>query len=322
MGAYKDQVIEELRAHDEARPRSQQSEIGWSEVMACRSYVGFKLEGAWETDSTDSWAAMRGTFLDEAIFAIRAAANPHLLHQVEVEWAGIPGHADEVDPIADEVTDLKTTKLANIAIWTRDESALLQKRVQAQGYARALVEAGILRNPTVRLLVAPIDGTFADWWEHEEPYDPAVAELGVARLAEVKAAKAAGEMLPRDKPFAWCEQWCEFFAICRGDGPPPGELITDPETAAAIDIYGTASEVKGAADKEMKRVAPLIRNVRGHTEAGWQISMTRPSGTKPVMDEDRVREIFAANGLEVPTKDVPTSYPSLRVTRLKETPKE
>ena len=135
------------------------------------------------------------------------------------------------------------------------------------------------------------------------------------RLEQVRTMVAAGEMPPRDRPFAWCESWCEFFAQCR-DAMPETEEIVDPEIAAALEIYGQAGEIKSAADKEQKRVKALIDGVRG-TARGWRVTMTTPSGDKQVPDLDQIEADYAANSLVVPTKTVPSSQPSLRVSRVK-----
>ena len=54
-------VIKLVRDYDASRPRSMQTEPGWSEVGGCRSCLGYRLDGAWATDEPDSWAAQRGT---------------------------------------------------------------------------------------------------------------------------------------------------------------------------------------------------------------------------------------------------------------------
>ena len=58
---FLDEVIKRARDYDAARPRSLQSAVGWSEVGGCRAALGYRLDGAWATDETDTWAAQRGT---------------------------------------------------------------------------------------------------------------------------------------------------------------------------------------------------------------------------------------------------------------------
>ena len=210
-----------------------------------------------------------------------------------------------------------TTTLANSKLWASDHSLLRPKRIQAHGYAAGLVDAGELpEDCTVRLLVIPVDGTFADWWCYEEPFDRALADEGADRLEEVRARMAAGETLPKDKPFAWCESWCEFFSLCRDQGQPEGEEITDPELAAAVAAYGEATKQATALDKEKKRLAPMIRGLRG-TAGDWRISIGERGEDKPVIDEAAIRADYEARGEHVPMTTKPGNAPRLTVTRLK-----
>lgn len=316
MSDYLADTIKDVQAADEQRDRSQQTAIGWSDIGGCRAYLGFKLDEAWPSEEPDTWGPIRGTALHNELERSRAG-RPGLLHNVTTVYRGIPGHADEVNTTDNSVTDWKTTKLGTSLVWRRDPEALLAKRVQVHGYAAGLIQAGVLTEEgcTVRILVAPVDGRFSDWWVHEEPFDRAIADLGPARLDEVKALRAKGEQPPRDMPWSWCQDWCEFFTVCRS-GPAADEPITDPELAAAVEAYADANTRAGAADKEKKALAPLIRGLRGEAR-GYRVSLTEPSGTKQVLDEDEVRRIFEHNKLPVPTREVPTSTPSLRVVKVK-----
>ncbi len=309
-----EQTVKRVRDFDAARPRSRQAEPGWSEVGGCRSALGYRLSGAWESDETDTWAAQRGTAIHEYLTAI--LAGPGVRTEVPTTYRDIPGHADIVEP--DAVTDAKTTSMANSRLWADDHSLLRPKRIQAHGYAAGLVDAGELPAAcTVRLLVIPVDGTFADWWAYEEPFDRALADEGANRLDEVRVLLEAGEPLPKDKPYAWCESYCAFFSLCRSTGQPDGELITDPDLAAAIDTYGEINALISPLDKDKKAIARLISGLRGVTPAGWRISLSKPGEAKPVLDEDRIRADYEARGETVPEVTKPGQPPRLSVTRTK-----
>lgn len=311
--SFIEETIKRVRDFDAARPRSAQAEVGWSEVGGCRAALGFRLDGAWESDETDTWAAQRGTAIHEYLQAVLAA--PGVRMEVQTAYRGIPGHADIVD--AGSVADIKTTSLANSKLWAEDHSLLRQKRIQAHGYAAGLVDAGELpEDCTVRLLVIPVDGTFADWWAYEEPFNRSLADEGADRLEDVRARLEAGEALPKDKPYAWCSAWCRFFSLCREGGQPDGEEITDPELAAAVAAYGEANARYGAAEKDKKRLAPMIRGLRG-IAGGWRVSTSEPGEDKPVLDEDAVRAGYADRGERVPMTTRPGSAPRLTVTRIK-----
>ena len=202
---FLDDVIKLAKDHDATRPRSQQVSVGWSEVGGCRAYLGYRLDGAWASDETDTWAAQRGTAIHAYLETV--ITGPGIRTEIDTEYRGIPGHADIVT--ADALWDFKTTSLASSRMWAADHSLLRQKRVQIHGYAAGLVDAGELPpDATVGLLVVPVDGTFRDWWSYEEPFDRALADEGADRLQQVRDLMAAGEPLPKDKPMTWCSNWC------------------------------------------------------------------------------------------------------------------
>lgn len=317
--AWLDKAVRALRDFDESRARSQQADLGWSEVGGCRAYMGFRLDGAFE-EETDKWAALRGTALDEQYGPVLAGAFG-ARYQVPVTYRKIPGHADLLHTGEDWVTDMKAPELGNAKAWQADVSALLQKRVQNHGYAAGAIEAGLLTEAcTVRLLIMPSGGTFRDWWVWEEPFNRDIADIGADRLAEVRARQSAGMHLQRDEPYQWCKDWCGFFALCRKpeDAEELAE-IEDPEIATAVARYGELLEITGPAEREKKALAPLIRGY--HAQArGWRISTGKPGADKRELDEDKVRAIFAEWDMEVPEVVKPGSSPRLSVTRIKDKP--
>lgn len=291
--AFLDDTIKLVRDWDASRPRSTQAEVGWSEVGGCRAHLGYRLDGTWASDEPDGWAALRGTAIHglmEEVLGKRAGVRT----EVTTSYRGILGHADL---IVDEnsVTDHKTTSLANSRRWAEDHSLLRQKRIQVHGYAAGLVDDGVLpENCTVRLLFIPVDGTFADWWCYEEPFDRSLADEGADRLEEVRERVAAGESLPKDKPYQWCADWCEFFSICRSqDAPSDDEEITDPDLISAIAAYGEAARAETAAKKTKEGLAPQLRGLRG-VGGGWRIGMTRQGDPKEVLDEETIRADYEA----------------------------
>lgn len=308
-----EQTVKRVRDFDAARPRSLQAEVGWSEVGGCRAAIGFRLDGAFTTDDTDSWPAQRGTAIHEYLGPI--LDGPGVRIEVETSYRGIPGHADIVEP--DAVDDIKTTTMANSKLWAGDHSLLYPKRVQAHGYAAGLVDAGELpEDCTVRILVVPVDGTFADWWAYEEPFDRSLADEGADRLEDVRARLAAGETLPKDKPFAFCEAWCPYFSLCRETGQPDGELITDPDLSAAVDRYGEINAAIRPLETEKKNLAPMVRGLRGVTPAGTRVSLSEPGQDGTRLDEARVRSDYAARGLDVPEVTKPGAAPKLLVRQI------
>jgi hypothetical protein len=313
VSEWLDAVIKRVRDDDAAKPRSLQAAVGWSELGGCRSALGYRLEGAWATDDTDNWAAIRGTALHAHLEAILGGED--IRTEVGTTYRGIPGHADLVGP--DWVGDLKTKTLASSKVWQSDPSTMRQARIQVHGYAAGLVDAGELPvGCMVRILVAPVDGTFADWWCWEETFDRSLADEGVERLEQVRRLMAAGEPLPKDKPPSWCWAWCQFASLCRTPGEGKSEPITDPETAAAVAMYGEMSEQISALERDRKKLAPMLNGLDGST-GEWRVSMSRQGDGKAALDEETILADYEARGENPPMVLKPGRAPFLRVARVK-----
>ncbi|MGH9248809.1 MAG: hypothetical protein ACRD0W_04725 [Acidimicrobiales bacterium] len=320
---YLDDLRQDLRSYDDGRARSQQTEIGISSLRDCRAALGFELDGEWETDDPDNWRALAGTFLLEEGRRVRSELYRDDLHFEQlVTYRGRPGHVDEVrvadDDQPGEVTDWKFPSLAASLTWHNDSEALDDKRTQVHTYAAALIEEGMIREgATVRILVAPVDGRFTDWWAWEEPFDRAVADAAIDRYLDVVRMREGGIRPPREKPWAWCEQFCGHFTRCRGgQDPDPDEVIVDAELAAMVERYGLLGEQIAPLHKEREKIKPEIRGLHG-VARGWTVKLTRPRGMKDTPDMDAIRAHFSNQGLEMPTVEVPTSTPSLSVRRAK-----
>jgi hypothetical protein len=314
-----ERTIKLVREYDASRPRSLQEAPGWSEVGGCRSALGFRLAGAWPSDDPDIWAAIRGTAIHKHLEMV-LAGQPGYRTELDTSYRGIPGHADLLVIDETSVIDFKTTRLANSLVWREKPSALRQKRIQAHGYAAGLIEAGELTETAdVGLMVIPVDGKFDDWWLMQERFDRSLADEGADRLEWVRTRLAAGEFLPKDEPYRFCQDWCKFFSSCRTPAEADeAEEITDPELTAAIALYGEAAAQATAADKVKKSLSPIVRGLRGTTPDGWRVSLGKGGDWSTALDEEWIRADYAARGVPVPEVDKPGSKPRLSVTRIKE----
>ena len=318
------------RRWDAARPRTQQTTIGWSGMADCRAYLGFKLDGTWPTDEPDKARAIFGTALHSWWTHLRRAfCHDHGIpaaFDVPIRYGGVPGHIDEILwPTEDggrwEVTDYKMPKLSSVRLWD-DDDFLNEMFVQPHGYA-----AGVLADPhgdyasetltaegkakeawsgydldpdacVVRLLGMPVNGNMPDWVCHERPFDRQVPDDALARLEQVGQAQAEGEELPRDKPAFFCTDWCEFATACRGgEQPAELELITDPELAAAVNAYGLANEMVSANQKIKAEMRDLLDGARGRTEGGYRIWHGRGAPGKLETDDAAVEAVLGARGI-------------------------
>jgi hypothetical protein len=323
MSEYLEQAIRQARQWDAARARSQQTELGWSEMAACRSYMGFVIRGEWATEDEENWRAIAGTGLHAWLTHVRMDAHykagGQAAFEVEVEYGGVPGHADEVTWQPEfAVTDYKFPSKSSARLY-EDPDVLEEKFIQVQGYAAGVLESApeVFGEPVVRLLVCPVDGTFDDWRVYERPFDREAADLALVRYAYVQQAVAGGEELPKDKPFRWCERYCEFFSACRD--PEDRERmaeITDPEMAAAVEAYGEAREARTAADKVMDDMAPVIKGLYG-TARGWKIRMSRAGSGRLEPDTEAMLRHYSDEDLSPPMRKVSGQPAKLLVSREK-----
>jgi hypothetical protein len=353
MESYLEAAKGLARRWDEARPRTQQTEIGWSGMADCRAYLGYQLAGAWPTDEPDKWRPIAGTVLHDHWWAgLRKAECERLgvpaSFGVEVSYGGIKGHVDEVlwptEPGGRwEVTDWKFPTLSSIRLWG-DDAFLNELFVQPHGYAAGILELDRIpvdvaapmeaRYPVisdldpdaciVRLHGMPVSAkSMDDWACHERPFSRQVADDALARLDSVRRAHQE-EGVPlgapelRDKPFFFCEKWCEMFTACRGgEEPKELELITDPELAAAVNAYGLANELIAANKKILAELRPDLDGARGRTGDGFRIWHGRGNPGKVEFDGAAVEAVLGARG--IPLTDVqrhtPDGRPKLYVKR-------
>lgn len=325
MDDWLTEVIGQARQWDADRPRSQQLTIGWSGMSECRSWMGFKLAEAWPTDDEENWRAIVGTALHAWLGAVRLGAmadedRVDTDFEVPVVYGGVPGHADEVAWKRRGVTDYKFPTIASLRVWD-DPQVLDDKFVQVQGYAAGVMDTekwqamhGDAEVEEVRLLAAPVDGKFDDWQTFVRPFDRKVADDALANKDWVLRSVQEGRQLPRDKPWFWCENFCEFFTACRGgprDDNGPFELIGDPELAVAVERYGEAM----AAERLKKELLPLIKGIRGRTANGWKVSLGRKPAGKFVYDEELIERQYRSAGMEVPLRPGKISSPRIIVSR-------
>ena len=324
--SYVDDIVAEVRAWDDARARSQQTEVGWSGLHHCRAWIGFTIAQEWATEDTDTWRACAGTALHEWLQGLREKAAPRdqiITFELPVTYGGIPGHVDEVNFTLGEITDYKFPSMRSARLWM-DPEVQEERLTQPQGYAAAIVGSEQWRalapdpdHATVRILVAPVDGTFADWFTIERQFDRSVADGALLRYQEVQDMQARGEPLPKDMPYHFCERYCEFFSACRGGDKEPSNLpeIDDPYLATAIEQYGQATEAISRAYKSRDALRPVLEGLRGRAR-GYKVFMGRPRGRgKWEIDEDAVRELLAERGLEMPMRQANGKKPSLYVVR-------
>ena len=106
------------------------------------------------------------------------------------------------------------------------------------------------------------------------------------------------------------------FLLCRDQGQPEGELITDPSWLPLSPPTARPPSRPPHWTRKRKRLEPKIRGLRGMTP-DWRISLGEPGEDKTVIDEDAIRADYEARGEVIPMTTKPGNAPRMTVTRIK-----
>lgn len=264
----------DLEAFDSQRPRSEQSDagrIGVSDLHTCREKVRRTLLGMVQTDTTEKWAAIIGTYVDEGVKAARKAARPWLLHDVELNVTlpngmVIPGHADEIDPQEPSVVDYKTkAALAGVRKAGADE----KERAQRHLYYLGAVQAGIVpAEGIVRNIWLDRSGTDSHPHVEQEPFDMNVVLTAQAWLEDATYAAEHGEEASKDWPRTMCESYCPFYTACRGSEDVAEEYLTG-HRAVQLAEFVAAREQRKAAEKLEDALRSDLVGITGRSDTHW-----------------------------------------------------
>lgn len=308
-----------LLAWDRTRPRSQQREIGWSEIGGCRRRAGYRLAGYEPTNPGSSVQAVLGTAIHDAIAAILAQnLGPDDLAEHPVEFAGVRGHLDRYEAATSTVVDVKTTTsrwLEHIKVHGPDKP----HRWQVTGYGAALVAAGR------KVRWVRIDYIARDTGEEYsvvERFDPTVLRDALEWIDEVRNADV--EMLPReyapDGPF--CKH-CPFYDVCwegqLPDRDPRSVLyVEDPDARGWAERLWQAQRDAEDAKKRIDEARGALDAIRPNDEGaqlvdvGFDVPLKFVVG-KPQkrLDTTAVKAEYAKAGVKPPMKETKPPKPTV-----------
>jgi hypothetical protein len=274
------ELLDDLYAHDQARDRSRQRSLGMSEIGICRRRAQYIMQGQAGNGRGSGMAAIVGTALHETI----AAARKHrgLLQEQEVRLSlldghTIVGHVDEIDLAKRVIRDWKGStegKIAEVRLHGPQQTYINQVHL----YAAAALEGGLLiddgRPVILELIFIDRNGKVPPYcWSTR--YTPEGLAPALEWLHEVKDGVASGEWMPQDKPVTWCQDYCQFFEVCRvpwlSDDTQmtlEGEEADDARTY--LDLSRREAEVV-AAKAEVKG---RLKGVQGVTSDGVRVRWT------------------------------------------------
>lgn len=273
-----------LTSYMDNSPRSIQSGegmLGPSDIGFCRQKAALMVKGVEQTDSPPKWAAAVGTAIHNYVEAAIKQMFPTWLvgsiDKVRVtatlpSGVEISGHPDVVIPESNTVLDIKTVDGFQ---WVKREGTSQQHKFQRHLYALGLIQGGILDSSKpvyVGNIYFDRSGKQATPLVVVEELDPMLTDQIESWVDDVIYAVKHGEDASRDVPAAVCERICSHFTACRGalevhDG---GELITDKDLLAAVDMYTEARNMENTAKQMKEEASARLYGVNGST-GSWQV---------------------------------------------------
>ena len=299
----KDFLVDILHAKENSRARSNQKEVGPSELGGCRRKVWYKLNDQPETNENElKLAAIMGTAIHGAIENALATADPtgekYVVEQ-EVVWQGMKAHIDLWIPETGDVVDWKTVKKSNLSYFPSK-----QQRWQVQVYGYLLEKAGKGMPVNVNLVAIARDGNEQDIKVHTEPYDPQMAEEALAWLADIKTRVEAPEP-ERDENY--CKFYCKYYdatgqmgcvGLKKGLGKSDDEpVIADDEADKHALMYLQLDAKIKELEQERDSYKESLTGLKGVTNSGISITWATVAGRKTVDTDSLIKA-----GIEIPYK--------------------
>ena len=282
----KELLLHVLHSQDASRDRSQQTEVGPSEIGGCKRKVWYRLNAQPHTnDNQSKLAAIMGTAIhaaiEEAIGAIDPEGKEYLV-ETEVAYGDMKAHVDLFIPSSGAVVDWKTSKIKNLGYFPSN-----QQRWQVQLYGYLLSKNGYVVK-TVNLVAIARDGSEKDIKVHTEPYDEVMALAALSWLANVKASTVLPEP---EKDQSFCKDYCQYYDVTEqmGCGGLKKERIVLSEVVIedvevdkhALHYLQLDSKIKEL-EKERETLKESLIGSTGTTASGIEISWTTVKGRESV----------------------------------------
>ena len=282
----KELLLHVLHSKDASRDRSQQTEVGPSEIGGCKRKVWYRLNAQPHTNENQSkLAAIMGTAIHAAIEEAIGALDPEgkeYLVETEVAYGDMKAHVDLFVPSTGAVIDWKTSKIKNLSYFPSN-----QQRWQVQVYGYLLSKNGY-EVKTVNLVAIARDGAEKDIKVHSEPYDETMA---LAALAWLKNVKESPTLPEPEKDESFCKDYCQYYDATEemGCGGLKKERIVLSEVViedAEVDKHALHYLQLDAKIKELEKekdsLKASLEGNTGTTASGVEISWTTVKGRETV----------------------------------------
>jgi len=262
---------------DRLRPRSQQREIGMSDLGSCRRRTGYKMAGVQPVNEVGSVQAVMGSAIHDMVAdVLRSIAKPGDLVEHEVNYAGILGHLDRYESDTQTVVDTKTTSarwLEHIKLHGPEHSHLWQ----VSCYGAALIAEGIpVKRVRIEYLARDTGEEYV--WPSPEgrPLNPQDVKDALNWLRVVRDSELS--MLPRDyDPDSVYCRGCPFGGLDGGicwENHVPGR---DLRSARFVD------------DPDAEKWAEQLWQAREQVKLGKEFEAEARGALTAIVTQDTVR---------------------------------
>ena len=283
----KELLIQILKDKEANKPRSNQKQIGPSELGGCRRKVWYRLNDQIETNDNElKLAAIMGTAIHTEIEKALTTADPtgkKYVVETEVEYGGMKAHIDLWLPETGDVVDWKTVKVKNLNYFPTK-----QQRWQVQVYGYLLDKSGVGKPRNVNLVAIARDGDERDVKVHTEAYDPKIAEEALDWLAAIKESQDAPEP---EREENYCKFYCKYFDAtgeigCSGIKKDwvkeRGVVIEDAELDKQALLYMQIEQQIKALNAEKESIKTSLEGFTGTTFSGVEVVWSSLAGRKQV----------------------------------------
>lgn len=281
-----EELISALRDKDASRSRSNQTQIGPSELGGCSRKVWYRINSQPVTnDDSLKLAAIMGTAIHAEIENALTRKDPEAKRfqlETEVEYNGMKAHVDCYLPEDKMIVDWKTIKAKTAGYFPSK-----QQRWQVQVYGYLMIHGAKKPVEKVALVAICRDGDERDVIVHEEPYDESIALEALEWLKQIRESATAPA--PEKDAVSYCRFYCQYYdesgemgcaGIKKANAPMvrTEEFFADTAAREYVDIDNTIKDLT----KRKDAIKIQLEGYTGETNSGYQIIWTAVAGRKTV----------------------------------------
>jgi len=291
-----EELINALRDKDASRSRSNQTQIGPSELGGCSRKVWYRINSQPATnDDSLKLAAIMGTAIHAEIENALTRKDPEAKRfqlETEVEYNGMKAHVDCYLPEDKMIVDWKTIKAKTAGYFPSK-----QQRWQVQVYGYLMMHGAKKPVEKVALVAICRDGDERDVIIHEEPYDESIALEALEWLKQIRESVTAPA--PEKDAVSYCRFYCQYYdesgemgcaGIKKYMGPIVPAIREFSVSTNALEYLQIDRAIKDLTERK-EAIKSTLEGHTGITDTGIQINWTPIAGRRTV-DSTEVEKLL------------------------------